>query len=309
VLTVLAGGLLGWGLGANDAANVFGTAVSSGMVRWGRAVLLSAVFIMLGAGLQGTEGVHTLSGLTAQQTDTAGFAALAAAATLVLMTTLRLPVSASQAVVGGLVGLGLAQRDLNLDGLAKVVVCWVGTPVGAMAFSSVLYVSLRRVLRFTGPSVFAQDTLFRVGLTMCGCYGAYALGANNVANVASFFAVYEAVSTRSAVLMGGLFIALGVLTFSRGVMMTVGRGVTPLDAFSALVVVISQAVTVHVYALLGVPVSTSQAVVGAIIGIGLVKGIQIINGRVLARVAVGWIATPFVAAAVGYTLARLWGVR
>jgi PiT family inorganic phosphate transporter len=303
VLTAIAGSLLGWTLGANDAANVFGTAVSSRMILWRRAAVLSAVFIILGAALQGAEGVHTLAGLTTQGVHTAGVAALAAALTLALMTWLRLPVSSSQAVVGALVGLGLAQRTLNLEGLGKVIACWVGTPLGALFFAVLFYLGLRWLLRLMKPSVFALDPFYRVGLIVCGCNGAYALGANNVANVASFFAVYPTISAQTSVLLGGVFIAVGVLTFSRGVMMTVGRGVTPLDAFSALVVVLAQAVTVHVYALVGVPVSTSQAVVGAVLGIGMVKGIQIINGRVLVKVIAGWVSTPILAAIIGFLLA------
>ena len=101
-------------------------------------------------------------------------------------------------------------------------------------------------------------------------------------------------SVRMACLVGGLSIALGVLTFSRGVMMTVGEGVVKLDAFSAFVVVVAQGVTVHIYATVGVPVSTSQAVVGAVLGIGFVKGVRTINWRMLRNISLAWLATPVV---------------
>lgn len=79
-------------------------------------------------------------------------------------------------------------------------------------------------------------------------------------------------------------IALGILTFSRGVMETAGRKLVRLDPFSALVVVLAEAVTVHFYTFIGVPVSTSQAVIGAVLGVGIVKGINPVSGRTLTNI-------------------------
>jgi PiT family inorganic phosphate transporter len=79
-------------------------------------------------------------------------------------------------------------------------------------------------------------------------------------------------------------------------MITVGKGIVRLDAFSAFICVLSQAVTVHIYAIVGVPVSTSQAIVGAVLGIGFIRGVHTINIRTLGFVSAGWLATPFVAA-------------
>jgi PiT family inorganic phosphate transporter len=193
---------------------------------------------------------------------------------------------------------------VNTGQLGKIVACWVGTPLGAMLIAFVLYYTLRLPLRWCRPSMFVLDPILRVALMACGCYGAHALGANNVANVASFLVAGGQMTAPTAVALGAVSIAVGMLLFSRGVMLTVGRGITPLDGFSALVVVLAQGLTLHLYALLGVPVSTSQAIVGAVLGMGLVKGVQILNHRVLTRVLCGWLATPFVAAALaaGLTL-------
>ena len=63
----LTGGLyLGWALGANDASNVFGTAVASRIISFRNACILCAVAVLLGAFFQGEGGIHTLSGLTTQ---------------------------------------------------------------------------------------------------------------------------------------------------------------------------------------------------------------------------------------------------
>jgi PiT family inorganic phosphate transporter len=207
-----------------------------------------------------------------------------------------------------MLGATLAAGELpDLGRLGKIVVCWVGTPLGAMLVAFLLYHLLRWPLCRLRLSLFTLDPLLRLGLLVCGCYGAHALGANNVANVASFLVADPRLGPDAAVLLGGLAIAAGILAFSRGVMLTVGRGITPLDPFSALVVVLAQAVTVHFYALAGVPVSTSQAIVGAVLGMGLVKGVQIFNLRVLRHVFLGWLMTPIAAAAFGAGLGAAFG--
>jgi PiT family inorganic phosphate transporter len=66
--------------------------------------------------------------------------------------------------------------------------------------------------------------------------------------------------------------------------------------------VLSHAVTVHVFAMVGVPVSSSQAIVGAVLGIGLVKGLQVVRGRTLVRVVLGWVSTPVLAGLVAALL-------
>lgn len=305
MLGLLAGLFLGWSLGANDAANCFGTAVSSRMVSWRHAAILAAVFVVVGATLQGQAGLETLQALTSAEGAAAGRAALAAALTMAALTLLRLPASASQAVVGAYVGNGLAAGQVSLAPLVKIVACWVGTPIGAMLLAAVLYHLLRWPLRRLRPSLFDQDRILHLGLVLCGCYSAHALGASNVANVASFLVQTSTMTAPTAVALGGLAMALGVLTFSRGVMLTVGRGITPLGAFAALVVVLAAALTVHLYALLGVPVSTTQAMVGAVLGISLVKGVHILNLRNLSRVLAAWVVAPLGAAALGALFAAM----
>ncbi|MBS3820385.1 MAG: anion permease [Phycisphaerae bacterium] len=293
----LAGGLyLGWALGANDAANVFGTAVASRIIALRRATMLCATAALIGAALEGGAGIETLSGLTSYTQRALLIVTLSAAITVSLMTTMSLPISTSQAVVGAITGIGLATEQMNWGGLAKVVICWLATPVGAMVAAVVIYYVLGLVLRRIPMSILTRDKLLWGGLVAVGVYGSYALGANNVANVTGVFSGHLAgLSDRKLAILGGAAIGLGVMTFSKRVMMSVGKGVMSLDAFSALVAVSSMAVTVHVFAWVGVPVSTSQAIVGALVGMGFIRGAQVLHLRVLRNIAAGWVLTPAVA--------------
>jgi PiT family inorganic phosphate transporter len=306
-LQYFSGLFLGWGLGVNDTANVFGTAVSSRMVSYRMAVVVTVVFVLLGAICQGEAGIRTLSEqlshqhdgeTTGQSRERAILISLGAALTVLAMVRMRIPVSTSQAVVGAIIGVGMMEHNVNFSGLGKVVACWFGTPLGAAFFTLLFYYLLRWPVRRWKPSVFVYDPIITLLLILTGAYGAYALGANNVANVTAVFVGKDMLTVRQAALFGGISIVVGTITYSRPVMMTIGRGIVRLDAFTALVTVLAHAVTVHIYAVIGVPVSTSQAIVGAVLGVALIKGAQTINLRMLIRVAAGWTSTPFIAAGV-----------
>jgi PiT family inorganic phosphate transporter len=288
MLYVSAAVYLGWSLGANDASNVFGSAVASRMLKFQTAAILASAFVLLGAVLEGQAGIETLKGLTPFTLQQAVVSSVAAAATVTMMTLLGLPVSTSQAVVGAILGIGFLNRQLNVAGLGKVVACWFGTPIGGAIIAVIAYKILAFLYNRISIDLFESDILIRLSLVAAGSYAAYALGANNVANVTAVF--------------GGLSIGLGIFTFSRRVMETVGRKLVRLDPFSALIVVLAEAITVHVYTFLGVPVSTSQALIGAVLGVGIVKGIRTVSTRTLASILIGWFLTPVLASFIATAL-------
>jgi inorganic phosphate transporter, PiT family len=295
MLSLLGGVFLGWSLGSNDAANCFGSAVASRMVHFWTAAVLCAFFVLAGALLEGQAGIETLSGLTSIDLEQAVVITVASGVTVTIMTLFGLPVSTSQAAVGAILGIGFFNQEVNLAGLGKVVACWFGTPTGAVLVALVLYKVLALAYNRLQIGLIQADMLLRAALLAAGSYAAYALGANNVANVTAVFVGAGTLTVFMAALVGGLSIAFGVLTYSRGVMETVGRKLVRLDPFSALVVVLAEGLTVHFYTVLGVPVSTSQAVIGAVVGIGIIKGARTIKRRTLYGIFTGWFLTPPVA--------------
>ncbi len=300
MVSLLGGIFLGWSLGANDASNVFGTAVSSRMLRFRTAAILASIFVVAGAVLSGQAGIETLKSLTTIRLDQAVVSSVAAALTVTLMTLVGLPVSTSQAVVGAILGIGLVNNHVNFSGLGKVVACWIGTPIGGALIAFVLYHLMAFAYNRMNLNLIKSDILLRLLLILSGSYGAYALGANNVANVTAVFVGAGLLTPFAAALIGGLSIAGGILTFSRSVMETVGKKLVRLDPFSALVVVTAMGITVHIYTLIGVPVSTSQAVVGAVLGIGIVKGANTVSRSTLVNIFLAWGLTPVVS--IGLTL-------
>ena len=97
----------------------------------------------------------------------------------------------------------------------------------------------------------------------------------------------------------------GILTWGGyKVIETIGSEITnllPIMAFSAQ---LASAINVHVYTLFGMPVSTSHSIVGAIFGVGLVKGIKVVNLKIMREIIICWLATPFVSGAISFVVLK-----
>ncbi len=105
--------------------------------------------------------------------------------------------------------------------------------------------------------------------------------------------------------IGGISIAVGAITFGKKVADTVGKGITPLDIPGAFVAQVSSAFGMHLFSLFGIPVSTSSAIVGAVVGVGLVKGARAISKKTIATILVGWVLTPTMAGSFSFWLYKV----
>lgn len=322
-LYLLSGLFLGWSLGANDAANVFGTAVGTRMIRHRTAAVVASIFVVFGAVVSGSGPVQTLGKLGAVNALAGSFTvALAAGSAVAWMTKLKLPVSTSQSIVGGIVGWNLFTGS-STDGsaLSTIASTWILCPIIAAVFSMILYFIFKRTLWTLKIHMLRQDLYNRIGLLFIGAFAAYSLGANNIANVMGVFVPASPFNDfvlpgmtldgqQILFLIGGVAIAIGILSYSYRVMQTVGNDLFKLTPVTALIVVLAESLVLFIFASQGlqntllsiglpaiplVPVSSSQAVIGAVMGIGLAKGGRGLKYDVLGRIGIGWIATPIVA--------------
>lgn len=314
---------LGWSLGANDAANIFGTAVGSKMIRFRTAAITACIFVIIGATLQGSGTTNTLSHLGSVDAIAGAFTvALSAALVIFLMTRSLLPVSTTQAIVGAIIGWNLFtghKTDMKL--LLTIVSTWVVSPAAGAVFSAIFYLLLRALLKRLQIHLVILDIYIKWALIIVGAFGAYSLGANNIANVMGVFAgsapdvvldlgLFRLNGLQVLFLIGGIAIATGILTYSKGLMMQVGNGIMALSAEAAIVTVFSQAVVLFLFSSTSlsellksiglppiplVPVSSSQVIVGSIIGIGLVKGVNEIKFKTIRGIVSGWVITPVAA--------------
>jgi PiT family inorganic phosphate transporter len=324
VLIFLSSGLfLGWSLGANDAANVFGTAVGSRMIRFTTAAIICGIFVILGAFVSGTGAAQTLGKLGAVNAIGGSFmAALAAGLAVYWMTKLGLPVSTSQAIIGSIIGWNLfSDSYTDISSLLKILSTWIICPLLSAVIAAFLFSVAKVFVRKMGIGLIRFDGYTRLALILAGAFGAYSLGANNIANVMGVFVPvapfpdmlfwqgFSISSAQQLFLVGGLAIAVGVFTYSKRVMMTVGSELMTLTPLAAWVAVMSHSVVLFLFAserleqLLAkmslptiplVPVSSSQAVVGAVIGIGMLQGGREIHWPRVYSIVKGWVITPLI---------------
>jgi len=314
---------LGWSMGANDAANLFGTAVGSRMVRFRTAALIASVFVILGAVMQGSGTTQTLTELGAVDAIGGAFTvALCSAIVVTLFVRYKIPVSTSQAIVGAIAGwCFFTSAPLNYGVLLKILSAWILSPLFGCIIAAMLYLLVRQYVRKAKIHVLKLEAIIRVLLIVACALSAYALGANNIANVMGIFVNSFAFSIKTQLftissihllfLLGGFAIALGIYTYSRRIIETIGSKVVKMTPLMAVVVVMTQAVVLLLFsspsisdglravglpAIPLVPVSSTQIVVGALLGIGLVKGIQEIKFSMVGNIFISWIVTPLASA-------------
>lgn len=306
-ILLIAGAYVGWNIGANDAGNCVGTTVGSGLLSYRQAITLVATFAILGALLQGGNVMKTIgTGIVTEQLPTAAlFAALISAGLFVTLATFfRLPVSTSQAIVGSLTGVGLAAgAKVDFSKLLTIGEVWIICPFLTGLLSFVLYHVSSFLLRRAGRPAF-WNRVPNVLLILSACYVSFSMGANNIGNSVGPIANLGIRSTWLG-LLGGVSLAVGVFTFGRRVTETIGSGIAPLDTVSAFAAQASAAIAIHFFSLVGIPVSTSQAVVGAVVGVGLVRGARLIKSRSIVEIVIGWVATPTLAGMFAFAVYKL----
>ncbi len=328
VIVFLASGLfLGWALGANHLGNVFGTAIGTRMVSFHMAAFICSLFVVLGAVISGAGPSETLGKLGAVNELSGAFmVALAAALTMFWMTRLGLPVSTTQAIVGGIVGWNFfSSTATDATALTKIMLSWAAGPLIAALAAMALYKLVQGLMFRSRIHLLRVDAYTRAGLIFAGALGAYSLGANNIANVMGVFVpvtpfggisltqMLSLDAQQELFLLGGIAIAVGIYTYSRKVVNTVGENLLQMSPAAAFVVVMAHSLVLMIFSsqtlerwlssaglptIPLVPVSSSEVVVGAVIGIGLLQGGRGIRWRVLGHISLGWVLTPIIAATV-----------
>jgi inorganic phosphate transporter, PiT family len=299
---------VGWSIGANDAANSLGTAVGSKVLTLRQAIFLIAIFGFFGAYLQGAYVAKTIGKgiVPLDQLDKnlslyiAVVASFAACAWVILATYWKVPISTSHSIVGAVAGAGLAvHASVKWIVLRDIFICWIFTPLGAAILGYLFFRLLQNSLYRIIPRKYLKPVI-SVFIILSGCYVAFTWGANDVANAIGIISGTGILTPKMSVIFGGLAIVLGIMTWGYKVIETIGSEITRLMPIMALSAQLASAVNVHVYTLFGIPVSTSHSIVGAIVGVGMVRGIRVLNFRIMKDMILCWLATPFISGVISY---------
>ncbi|MCP4746220.1 MAG: inorganic phosphate transporter [Desulfobacteraceae bacterium] len=302
------GAYVAWNIGASDTANCIGTTVGCGLISYRKAVIIVAVFSLAGTLLQGDQVMKTIGkGIVKENLEYLAILVvlICSGFFVTLATFFKIPVSTSQAIVGGVLGIGLAlDAQIEYSKLITIAQSWLICPVLAMALAYGLHQLLILLLkRLNINPLLVQNTIGKLAI-LSVCYVAFAMGACNAGNAVGFIANLNIIHPKLLLLISGMFISLGAITYGKKVSGTVGKGITPLDLSGAFIAQMSAAFGMHLFSLLGIPVSTTSAIVGAVVGVGLVKGTSAIKKKTIFIILVGWLLTPACAAGTAFFIYR-----
>ena len=202
-----------------------------------------------------------------------------------------MPVSTTQTVIGTVAGIGIVTASkINWGVFFKIFFCeFVGFFV-SLAISFIIYKFLAKI--FTRGRFIAIERNISLLVLFSGIFLAYSLGANNIGNAMGLVVGKGIMTPFIAGLTGGIALAIGSSTLGRRVIKTIGSGIVEMDPVTAFSSQFSAATIVYILALLGIPTSTTFAIVGGVTGAGLVKGIAAINKKTMKHILFSWVVIP-----------------
>jgi len=189
-------------------------------------------------------------------------------------------------------------KNLSISGLSAVLYSGI---VGILAMIGG-YFLISRYYGHTSDGIRSVESTFRWIQVFTSCYVAFSHGSNDVANaigpVATIYMVSKTNTLSPSVevpffllAIGGMGIALGIYTWGYKVIDTVGRKITELTNTRGFTIDFSAATTVLLASKMGLPISTTHAVVGSVIGVGLARGLKAIDLGIIKNIILSWVIT------------------
>ncbi|PSP85734.1 inorganic phosphate transporter [Halobacteriales archaeon QS_1_68_17] len=287
---------VGFNIGGSSTSVAFGPAVGSKTLSKFGAAALMTVFAFLGGWTVGRNVLATLGGrIVPSDAFTLGVSIAVLffiGFALFLSNYVGVPASTSMTTVGALVGLGLAEGNLNWAEMGRIVSWWLVSPLIAFWVSGVVgryaYPYLVRWFEIDqsegsllvldrsgaiprpalGPNTTTREFVGTAAVIVISCYMAFSAGASNVPNAVAPLVGNGALSLEQGLLLGAVALGLGAFTIARRTLDTVGNDLTEMPILAALVVAVVSATVVTVLSQLGVPASFVIIATMSIVGLG-----------------------------------------
>ena len=311
--------------GFHDAANSIATVVSTRVLSPGKAVIWAAFFNFVAAFTFGTAVAKTVgSGMVDLNVVTFAviFGGLSGAIIWDLITWYYgLPTSSSHALIGGYAGAAVAKAGFGAivaGGWTKTLVFIVLSPLLGMVLGLALMTAIFWIFRWMPPS--RVDRNFRRLQLLSAAFFSLNHGANDAQKTMGIIAgvLFAAGYIQTfdipfwVVLAAHAAIGLGTLAGGWRIIHTMGSKITKLQPVGGFAAETSAAISILIATQTGVPVSTTHAITGAIVGVGATRRLSAVRWGVAGQIVWAWILTipaAFLIAAGVYALLRLGGVH
>lgn len=301
--------ILGIFFGRNTLTPMFGTAIGTKMISVHVAGILGTVFFTLGALLNSSGTLSTVGKLSFIQTPQEAFlVCIGVTIILIFLNKQGIPLSIAQAVIGALVGVNLFYGyPLHPPMLYKVVSAWILAPFIAAFWAYMLFLLIRQYIRKHPIGLLYRDAYLRVFLLIVGCCVAFGTGANNAPVLIGPYQKTPLYSEFTLLCLTSLSIGIGFWTLQHRKIKIISTALFPLTPTEAFVSALATAMTLFLFSNGSlhhfirshglpffplVPLPVSSLMIGSIVGISCLKGINGLKIPVLARIVLSWIATP-----------------
>ena len=297
-----------YSIGAHYTGACMGMAYALGAVRRVPALVGMAVLTFVGATFASGRvveniGLHLVSGASVSLLAAAAVVGSAFALTS-LYNVLRVPTSTIQILVFSLLGVALVLGiPVDWTTLAGLVGIWAAAPFAAFGLGFALTRLFDRFERSkdVGDPRAPRAVAAAPWLLAMGLIASFAMGANDVANATAVFVSTGLTSVLLAGLVGGLALALGVVTWGSGLLSTIAFDVVRLDRSMATSAQLAQALVILAsVGLFGAFTSMNQALIGGMAGAGMARGRETLRPRTLRGILIGWALGPVSGLALGW---------
>jgi inorganic phosphate transporter, PiT family len=294
--------------GFHDAANSIATVVSTRVLSPGKAVVWAAFFNFAAAFLFGTAVAKTVgAGMVdlAVITSTVIYAGLLGAITWDLITWYYgLPTSSSHALIGGYAGAAVAKAGFGaviLSGWTKTLIFIVLAPMMGLVLAFAIMVAILWIFRSTAPG--RVDKWFRRLQLLSAAAYSLGHGGNDAQKTMGIIAGALVAGGYLGLVKGALpiplwvilsahgAIALGTLSGGWRIIHTMGSKITKLQPVGGFAAETAGAISLFTATYLGIPVSTTHTITGAIIGVGSIRRLSAVRWGVAGRIVWAWILT------------------
>jgi len=228
---------------------------------------------------------------------------------MLILTLLPIPVSLSHLIVGAYVGANFATGSLiDINALGLIILSWLLVPVFSAIITMLLYLLITRIAQHF--SLLTLDAFNRIAIMTVVFYIAYALGANNIGMINSLYMpfVYDnLVLPELMILIISISAITGIVIFGKRITKTVGEDLIVLSPKGVLTGMFSSALLMWLFTQFSIPISMTQAIVGGIVGAGLVKRNVIFNRIILYEIIGSWVAVTTIGFMISVLIMRFFG--
>lgn len=304
--------LTAFSIGANDLANSVAPIVGSRILSFKHSIILFFVFIFIGAIAQGYMIMKTLGKGVVTDIEIVGAisSSLAAFIWIIFASLKGIPISTTHSITGGVIGIGIAYMFLegksgciNLNIIGKIVLSWITSPLSAMAIAIPLYFLTEKIYSYSRNN----NRYVVLSALAIASFAAYSFGANDVANAVGVYIsitskilnIPDSTTMRLLAAFSVIFIGLGGFIVGKRVVETMAYRITKLDITTS-VSANADAIAVWLYTTIpyllfgyGLPISTTYAAAGAIIGAGIAKyrDLKALNVKLILFIMFAWVIT------------------